>query len=88
MKTPDVVVPYPDEFKIGREELRKYIVAVKRFDWPVEYDKALSIARRLYEAGTHEMCQGRDGPMIIQYLIPRNVPVRLREFPMAHTADR
>lgn len=71
-------------FTVGREALRPFIVAVKRHDrWPFEYEPALAEAREAYCAGTHEMCQGRDGQTIIQYLIPRKVPVPPRPFPMA-----
>ena len=72
----------PTEFAVGREELRRHIVAVKQSfrAWPDKYDAALSIASKLYEAGTHEMCQGREGATIIQYLIPRKRPVGPRPF--------
>ena len=60
-------------FNVGRPELRQYAIAIRRaFEfWPAEYDDAIAAARLAYDAGTHVMCQGRDGPYIIQYLIPR-----------------
>jgi len=58
----------------GRPELEKYIVATKHGNdgWDHAMPE-LRQARQRYEAGTHEMCQGRDGDTIIQYLIPRAV---------------
>lgn len=56
----------------GRPELVKYTVAKKRAYqvWDNE-DKAIEKARADYEAGTHEMCTGRDGSWLILYSIPR-----------------
>lgn len=68
-------------FIVGRPELRPFIVAVRRnYYWPPEYYDALVAARAAYCAGTHEMCQGRDGDVIIQYLIPRKERVEKRPF--------
>jgi hypothetical protein len=58
----------------GRPELEKYIVATKNAVDP--WDNSLTElqqARARYEAGTHEMCSGRDGDTIILYSIPRAV---------------
>jgi hypothetical protein len=56
----------------GRPELRKYIVATKDAyeNWDLN-DPDIILMRADYELGTHEMCQGRDGDVIIQYSIPR-----------------
>jgi hypothetical protein len=56
----------------GRPELRQFIVATKGAyeDWDLE-DPDIVLMRADYELGTHEMCQGRDGDVIIQYSIPR-----------------
>ena len=73
----------PSEFEnLGRPELRKYIVAYRHVarDWPYDMREALRNARRKFDAGTHEMCQGREGAIIIQYLIPRMVPCKPRKF--------
>ena len=73
------------DFAVGRQELRKYIVAVKNASsvWPLRFRLAIDRAIRLYSDGTHEMCQGREGSLIIQYLIPRKRPVPPRAFPVA-----
>ena len=59
----------------GRPELEQYIVATKNADesWPIDSEE-LAVCRAQFEAGTHEMCQGRDGDTIIQYSIPRATP--------------
>lgn len=58
----------------GRPELRQYIVAKKSAsgEWD-NNSSSIKEMRALFERGTHEMCQGRDGDTIIQYLIPRAV---------------
>ena len=70
------------EITLGRVSLRKYIVAYRSIygDWPREFREALADARKKFDAGTHEMCQGRDGQHIIQYLIPRLVRTKPRRF--------
>ena len=76
----------PTAFEVGRESLRPFIVAVRHADaerWPPGSDAALQEARERYCEGTHEMCQGRDGKTIIQYLIPRKEPVPARDLPWA-----
>jgi hypothetical protein len=59
----------------GRPELEKYLVATKHANdsWDNSTPE-LKHARARYEAGTHEMCQGRDGDNIILYCIPRAIP--------------
>jgi hypothetical protein len=56
----------------GRPEMRKYVVAKKQAmeDWN-NTDPDIAFARAAYEAGTHEMCSGRDGDTILLYSIPR-----------------
>ena len=58
----------------GRPELEKYIAASKHANetWD-NTSTELVRARQRYEAGTHEMCQGRDGDTILLYCIPRAV---------------
>ena len=73
----------PDrEPELGRAELRKYIIAHTRADrgWSIFQQTILEDARKKYDAGTHEMCQGRDGRIIIQYLIPRLIPTKPRRY--------
>lgn len=57
---------------LGRPELQKYTVARKRAyqTWDND-DSKVAKARADYEAGTHEMCTGRDGNWLILYSIPR-----------------
>ena len=56
----------------GRPELQEYIVARKMayHVWDNE-DPAIAEARANYEAGTHDMCTGRDGDWLILYSIPQ-----------------
>lgn len=65
----------------------QYIVAVRHADnpmWPPEYDAAIAVARANYEAGTHEMVQGRDRGWFIQYSIPRKKRTETRRFFHSH----
>lgn len=67
---------------LGREELREHIISYKLVDaaWPAaDFDK-INKARMQYDAGTHEMCQGRDGGTLILYLIPRKHPTQPRVY--------
>lgn len=58
----------------GRPELEKFIMATKNANEPWDNNLSeLRQARARYEAGTHEMCSGRDGDNIILYCIPRAV---------------
>ena len=59
--------------ELGRPSLQQFIVAYRHAErgWPKQFDDELDYARQRYDAGTHIMCQGRDGDYIIQYLIPR-----------------
>lgn len=56
----------------GRPEVQQFIVARKRA-WEVwnNEDNDIATARNMYEAGTVEMCTGRDGDWLILYAIPR-----------------
>lgn len=57
----------------GRPGLHAFIVG-RRLDSERQWDNddvGIAKARADYEAGTVELCQGRDGPWIIQYAIPR-----------------
>ena len=65
----------------GRPELQKYIVAIAKMHEPWNNrTKEIREARAAYEAGTHEMCQGRDGLNKILYLIPRKRKVKPRKY--------
>ena len=69
--------------EIGQPNLRKYTVSTRNCQtplWPSQDYEKIATARRKYEAGTHEMCQGRDGEWFILYLIPRNKRVAPRRF--------
>ena len=76
------LVPVSHEYTLGHPELRKYIIAYRHVfrDWPKTSQEVLRDARQKFDAGTHEMCQGRDGDYIIQYLIPRLKPCKERGF--------
>lgn len=80
-----VVRHFPDEgprpqrdarglLAVGRENLRPFIISVRHAyaAWPEEDRNVLQRARQSYDAGTHLMVQGRDGPWIIQYAWKRN----------------
>jgi hypothetical protein len=56
----------------GRPELRDHVVARKRAheSWD-NTDPAIANARNAYEAGSHDMCTGRDGDWLILYCIPQ-----------------
>jgi len=61
----------------GRPELEPYVVATRRAlvgVWDNTSDE-IRTARAQYEAGTHEMCTGRDGAWLLLYSIPRRYPV-------------
>jgi hypothetical protein len=67
---------------LGRPGLRKFIVAVRHAngEWPRGAQLELERSRLFYDQGTHEMCQGRDEDWIIQYLIPRKVRTKRRNY--------
>ncbi len=66
--------PFRDEVYggLGRPDIRDFTVDRKKV-WEVwDNDKpAIAKARADYEAGTIEMCTGRDGDWLILYAIPR-----------------
>jgi hypothetical protein len=68
---------------LGNPALVKHIISVRHVSesgWPLrDYDQ-IERARELYDAGTHEMCQGRSGSWIIQYLWKRRRPTKPRHF--------
>jgi hypothetical protein len=77
--------PTEDETGIrayGRPGMRQYVIAVKKHGapWPPAYREAIKLARKKYDRGTHEMCQGRTGPWTVLYLIPRLVSAEPRNY--------
>jgi hypothetical protein len=77
--------PTEDETGIrafGRPGMRQYVIAVKKHGapWPLQYRDATNVARKKYDRGTHEMCQGRTGPWTVLYLIPRLVSAEPRNY--------
>lgn len=73
---------------LGRPEVRSFMVAHRHVDapvWPTEFEGKIQDARRKYEEGTHEMCQGRDlRGYFVLYLIPRRVRAPARKFFVTH----
>lgn len=72
---------------LGKDSMRKYIVSIRHVDssvWPREDQIKIDDARNMWEAGTHEMCQGRDRGWFILYLIPRKQRTGARKFFRAH----
>jgi hypothetical protein len=59
----------------GDPEKKKYLVArnLANQSWDNNRPEVAS-ARSKYEAGTHDMATGRDGPWLLLYLFPRAVP--------------
>ena len=55
----------------GDPEKRKYLVARSRASgsWDNTLEEVIE-ARKKYEAGTHLMALGRDGPYLLMYLFP------------------
>ena len=55
----------------------RFAVAIKPRgggEWPSRYREAITIARRRYDEGTHEMCSGHERGFVILYSIPRKKP--------------
>lgn len=76
-------IPLPSDIRdLAREPLRQFVIAVKPAGgaWPEKYKDVIAEARRKFDAGTHEMCQGKRGGWTIQYLIPRWVRVPRRRY--------
>ena len=71
-------IPYPiiSEDGLGRIELREFILCTRDVKswWKEKDQKVIEDARRSYDAGLIEMCQGRDGDTMILYVIKRKVP--------------
>jgi hypothetical protein len=68
---------------LGRPEMRQYTISIRHADsptWPVIDQTKIEAARAKYEAGTHEICQGRDRNFFSLYLIPRKVRCGARKF--------
>ncbi|MFN4091654.1 MAG: hypothetical protein ACK4FG_02005 [Brevundimonas sp.] len=69
--------------ELGNPNLRRYIVSARHVEfstWPSQDEEKILQARANYEAGTHEMCQGRDQDWFILYSIPRKVRTGARKF--------
>ena len=60
----------------------RFIVAIRHCDgpWLNEDQKGISKARDDYEAGTHEMCTGRQGDWFILFSVPRKKRCGARKF--------
>lgn len=68
---------------LGKDYFRKYIVSVRHCEnplWPWADQDKIEDARNKYEAGTHEMCQGRDRDWFVLYCIPRKKRCGARKF--------
>ena len=48
-------------------------------DWP-QHDPAIKAAHRAFDAGTAEVCQGREGDRVVLFCIPRRVPAPSRAY--------
>lgn len=64
----------------GRPELRPYLIARRTKHEPWDNQATIASAREEYDAGTIEMCQGRDGDFLLLYRIPRKVPAKPRAY--------
>lgn len=67
---------------VGRKSMRDKIVAVHHVNmpWSIHDRQAITIARKQYDRGTHDMVTGRDGPWIILYSIKRRRPEAPRNY--------
>ena len=68
---------------IGKPYFLKYRVSVRHADWsmwPSDDQSKIEQARAKYEAGTHTMCQGRDGDWFVLYCVPLQQRVGARKF--------
>ncbi len=75
--------PRPADIKdLGKPGFRQHVIAIKRcgHDWPEEFAEVLADARRLFDAGTHEMFQTVNSGWVVQYLAQRRRPVPRRRF--------
>lgn len=81
-ESPVVRRRYPPS-QVGNPDLKDRIVSIRHADnphWPTEDADKITLAKLRYEAGTHEMCQGRDKDWFILYSIPRKVPCAPRKY--------
>ena len=78
------VVPEPADIStLARPGMERFVVAIRRTtigEWPKKYKDDLDKARMKYDAGTHEMVQGRKSGWFIQYCIPRQYPAKTRNY--------
>lgn len=67
---------------IGNPKLKHRIVSIRHSmtDWPLADLEKINRARKLYDDGTHEICQGREGDWFILYCIPRKVRTSPRKY--------
>lgn len=82
VKTP--VGPEPDNIRnLGKDGMQQYVIAIKKAGqaWPDKYNSVIVDARKKFDAGTHEMFQGRNNEgWVVQYLIPYLIPRPRRTF--------
>lgn len=63
----------------GRPVMQPHIISRRRVldgPWPAEDSSLIIDSKRLHDQGRVTMCQGRDGPWVIQYAVPMSPPVR------------
>ncbi len=68
---------------LAKPTLQAFAVAAKAVseEWPKSSDENIRLARRRYNAGTHEMCQEtRPDGFTVLYSIPRKRPVAPRDY--------
>jgi hypothetical protein len=68
---------------LGREPLRKYVVAVRHSEeayWSPEDLEKIEKARAKYCAGTHEISQGKDRGWFVLYCTPRTIRTKPRKW--------
>jgi hypothetical protein len=78
------VMPEPDDISaLGRSGMERFVVAIRRTtngEWPKKYKEDLDKARQRYDAGTHEMAQGRKNGWFVLYSIPRQHQTKPRNY--------
>lgn len=73
----------PDDLLNWRPNWKPYLVAIRHNDatnWAPEDKAAIQKGRDRYEAGTHELCQRREGGWTILYAVPRKKGAGSRSF--------
>lgn len=68
---------------IGKDYFRQFIVSVRHAEhplWPKDDEAKIEEARAKYEAGTHDICQGRDRDWFVLYCVPLKKRVGARKF--------